>query len=208
MDKLKKHNFDAVSCRKEWNEFDNLLKTNLILEERKDVLPFFKDRPHLSTLIGNQYIASKTVKVDVFAHEFKIYNNFIADLIVGDSTKREYVLIEFEDGKPNSIFDNRQRNVPNWATRFEKGFSQLVDWMWKLDDMKTTNDFENNFGSRDAKFYGLIIIGKNMNLEQQEIKRLKWRLNNVVINSRHISCVSFDELKDDLDFNLKTYHHI
>ncbi len=207
MDKLKKHDFNAVNCREEWNKFDDLLKTKLILEERKDILPFFKDKPNLSLLIGEQYTSTKAIKMNVFAHEFKIHNNFIADLIVGDSIKREYVLIEFEDGRPNSIFDNRQRNVPNWATRFEKGFSQLIDWMWKLDDMRTSDDFENNFGGRDAKFRGLIVIGKNMNLEQQEIKRLKWRMDRVVINSQHIDCISFDDLRDDLNLGL-IYHKV
>ena len=51
MKNLKPHNFGAVNCRLEWNDFDDLLRTKKTLSERKDVLPFFKKRHDLSTLI-------------------------------------------------------------------------------------------------------------------------------------------------------------
>jgi hypothetical protein len=88
--------FDRAKCRTEWNQFSSLLSSKAELSERNDVLPFFKNRHHLSTLIGSYF--PKMAKADCFAHEFEIYGDFIADLIVGDSTEQRYVLVEFEDG--------------------------------------------------------------------------------------------------------------
>jgi hypothetical protein len=123
---------------------------------------------------------------------------------VGDFTSHNYLLVEFEDGTPYSIFTKTK----NWASRFEKAHSQLVDWLWKLDDMKSTSDFQTTFGSRDALFHCLIVIGKGMNLKQQEQNRLIWRTQKTLINSVSIHVVSFEELLTDCDKWLKRYYGV
>jgi hypothetical protein len=80
MKNLKTHLFDAKKCRQEWCEFDDLLKVKPRLEERRDVLPFFKERHNLSMLICNYF--PKLVEPNTFAHEYEIYGDFVADLIV------------------------------------------------------------------------------------------------------------------------------
>jgi hypothetical protein len=93
---LKTHLFDATQCRQEWYEFEDLLKSKSKLEERKDVLPFFKKRHDLSMLICNYF--PKVVEPNTFAHEYAIYGDFVADLVVGDSSRHRYLLVEFENG--------------------------------------------------------------------------------------------------------------
>ena len=151
-----------------------------MLNERLDVLPFFLKRHDLSILIScyfpNIKLANKC------AHEFEIYGDFIADLLVGNYTVNRYLLVEFEDGRPDSIFKSKaKRATPEWAPRFECAYSQIVDWLWKLEDMRSTLDFQNTFGDRRATFQGLIIIGKDMDLSLQEKDRLKWRLDRTKI---------------------------
>jgi hypothetical protein len=207
MKNLKPYNFNAVNCRLEWNDFDALLRTKQILSEREDVIPFFKKRHDLSTLICS-YIPN-IKKPDVFAHEFQINGDFVADLIVGDSKTHNYLLIEFEDGRPDSIFmQKKNKATPDWAKRFESAFSQLVDWLWRLEDMRSTSDFHNTFGSRRAKFQGLIVIGKDMQLSSQEIDRLNWRNDKIIVDSTAISCVSFNKLSEDCDYWLKNYYGV
>lgn len=146
---------------------------------------------------------------DHFAHEYEIDGDFVADLIVGDSKAHNYLLVEFENGAPDSIFNlNGRKATPNWARRIEGAYSQLTDWLWKLEDKRSTADFTNTFGDRRAKFHGLIVIGKNMNLSQQESDRLKWRMDRTMIDSSAVSVVSFDDLADDLDFWLTTRHGV
>ncbi|HEV3305730.1 MAG TPA: Shedu immune nuclease family protein [Candidatus Sulfotelmatobacter sp.] len=199
--------FDAKKGRKEWQELDSLLKGKAQLDESKDILPFFKNRSHLSSLAS--WYFPKLTNTDRIAHEYPIYTDFRADLIVGDSTTHNYVLVEFEDGRPDSIFKKKPtKATPEWAQRFECAFSQLVDWMWKLDDMRSTVDFEHAFGDRQASFHGLIVIGKGVSHTKQESSRLKWRLDKVAVNSNKIQTVTFEELRSDFDTWLKKYHNV
>lgn len=199
--------FNATQCRHEWNEFSTLLKSKPKLYERKDVLPFFKKRHHLSTLICNYF--PKIISADRFAHEFTIYGDFIADLVIGDSKKNRYVLVEFENGAPDSIFKTKgKKATPDWAPRFEGAYSQLVDWLWKLEDMRNTNDFRHTFGNSRATFQGLIVIGKDMALSPQEQDRLEWRMNKTVVDTNAISVVSFNQLEEDFDDWLTRFHRV
>lgn len=204
---LQKHEFNAQDCRKEWQVFNDLLKSKSILNERSDVLQFFKESQNLSILICNYFPNIK--KPDRLAHEYEIYGDFVADLVVGDSESHRYLLVEFENGAPDSVFKKKgSKSTPDWAPRFEGAYSQLVDWFWKLDDMRSTGDFQNSFGSRSAKFQGLIIIGKDMTLSLQEQDRLKWRIDKTMIDSTAISSVSFNELCIDLDYWLSNYYGV
>ncbi|MFM7440063.1 MAG: Shedu immune nuclease family protein [Snowella sp.] len=204
---LTKHSFDANNCRREWNELVQLLAQNQTLSEKKHILPFFKQRRALSIFISEFF--PKIKKPDFFAHEYEIYRDFIADLVIGDSTTHHYLLVEFEDGKPGSIFVKKgNKSTPDWSPRIEAAFSQLVDWLWKLEDMRSTADFQNTFGSRSATFEGLIIIGKDMNLAPQEIDRLKWRMDRTRIDSKGISCLSFNQLSEELNFYLTTRYNV
>ncbi len=207
MKNLAIHVFDPVVARAQWNDFSTLLTTKVTLSEQKDVLPFFKSRKDLSLLICNYFPNIK--KPDCFAHEFEIYGDFVADLIVGDSASRHYLLVEFESGEPNSVFKTKgKKATPDWAARFESAHSQLADWLWKLEDMRSTADFQNTFGGRRATFQALIVIGKGMQLSDQEVDRLKWRTTRTKIDSNTIECVSFEELSSDLNHWLSTYHGV
>lgn len=183
---LRNHDFNAANCRAEWNDFEVLLKSKPELSERDDVLPFFKQRRDLSLLICNYF--PKLKRPDSLAHEYEIYGDFVADLVVGDSSVHQYLLVEFENGAPDSIFKRKgTKATPDWSPRFEGAYSQLVDWLWKLEDMRGSRDFECKFGSNRAKFQGLIVIGKDMHLAPQEQDRLQWRMDRTMIDSNAIS---------------------
>lgn len=207
MKKLLAHTVNAKQGRAEWKDFESLLVTKKTLSESRDVLPFFKCRHDLSLLICNYFPKIKTP--DRLAHEYEIYGDFVADLVVGDSSVHHYLLVEFEDGRDDSVFTmKRTRATPVWAPRFEAAYSQLVDWLWKLEDMRSTAAFANTFGSRRATFQGLIVIGKDMALTPQEADRLKWRLDRTMIDSTPVLSVSFNELSADIDHWLRVYYGV
>lgn len=207
MKKLTTHSFDAGQCRAQWKELVALISSNSTLKENQDILPFFRSRHDLSMLISGYFPDIR--KADVFAHEYPIYGDFKADLIVGDSATHNYLLVEFEDGNGESIFRKKgAKATPDWSSRFEGAFSQLVDWLWKLEDMRSTNHFQVTFGDRHANFQGLIVIGKDMALDAQEASRLKWRTNKVMVDSKPIASVSYNDLSVDLDFWLGKYYGV
>ncbi len=181
----------------EWNELHTLLLTKPTLSEQRDVLPYFKSRPNLSLLLGTY--ASRMMRPNCLAYEYILDGDFRADLIVGDSSARNYLLVEFEDGTPDGVFTKkRHKRTPDWSARFERAHSQVVDWLWKLDDLRHTATFAATFGGRDARFEGFIVIGKGMNLASQEQQRLQWRNRRTIIDSSPLCSVSFEELERDI----------
>jgi hypothetical protein len=196
--------FNPDGCRAELDDLAALLRIPGPLKERDDVLPFFKKRPDLSMLIS-LYLPD-LIDADVLAHEFGLSGKFCADLVVGDTARGQYLLVEFEDGTPDGPFQRRGKKcTPEWHPRFEHAFSQLVDWYWLLEDQRSTQDFASVFG-RSAQFHGLIVIGKGVALAPAETSRLAWRKRKVVVDSHWVSCVTFDQLHDDLDSKLKLYY--
>lgn len=206
MKRLLTQKIDAAKARRQHSEYIDLCTQNLTLSERTHVLPFFGSRPDLCRLFAQYIPAIKNA--DCFATEFKIYGDFVADLIVGDFVNGKYLLVEFEDGMPSSVFTPSAKTAPNWATRLEHAFSQIVDWLWKLEDMRVTNDFEHVFGRRNVTFTGLIVIGKNMTLSAQEESRLKWRQDKVLIDSKGVSIIAYDDFLRDADHWLTFIHRV
>jgi Domain of unknown function (DUF4263) len=67
--------------------------------------------------------------------------------VLGNKNKSTFCVVEFEDGKLNSIFRKfANKSMTEWSPRFEHGFSQLVDWFCTLDDFKKTERFARDFG--------------------------------------------------------------
>jgi len=192
---FEKISFDAAQCRAEAQELRVLLAGNPVLEERKDILPFFKQRKHLSAFLGLYH--PEIVRYDLVAHELPLFGDFVCDLVAGDSKNKAYTFIEFEDATIDSIFI-KKKATPDWSPRFERGFSQLVDWFFKLHDQSNTVEFEEKFGSRTIRHIGLLVVGRTETLSKREYERLRWRQEHVLINSKQIHCKTFDQLCDDI----------
>jgi Domain of unknown function (DUF4263) len=176
-----------------------------VLEEQKHILPFFRQHRNIAALIGHLY--SDCVRIDRIAYEFDIFGDHAADLVVGDASRRNYSFIEFEDAAPDSIFRREgKKDTLAWGPRFERGYSQIMDWFWKLDDLSRTDTLRHRFeDARTIRYHGLLVIGRTPHLEPLERARLSWRRDRVVVDSKHIYCVTFDELRDDLRDKLRLF---
>jgi len=65
---------DVNLCKKELDEFSNLLRQTKQLKEQEHVLPFFKQRRHLSGFVGTlvPYIAPP----NKLAYEYELFGDF------------------------------------------------------------------------------------------------------------------------------------
>ncbi|MDB9474170.1 MAG: Shedu immune nuclease family protein [Dolichospermum sp.] len=200
---LDSFNLDIKKCLFELEEFENLLLNNKELKESKDILPFFKQRLHLSAFIG--FYVPQIIRFNQIKHEFTFFGDFRADLAIGDSVNNTYCFIEFEDATEDSIFVEKGRSTSDWSPRFEHGFSQIIDWFWKIDDFKNTSLARSIFGSENIEFYGILVIGRDDFLSEVDKTRLKWRLNKVLVDSRKVICITFDQLARDMRDRLSLY---
>lgn len=204
---LDSFNLDIKKCLVELEEFEKLLLNNKELKESKDILPFFKQRLHLSAFIG--FYVPQIIRFNQIKHEFTFFGDFLADLAIGDSVNNIYCFIEFEDATKNSIFVNKKgKTTSEWSPRFEHGFSQIIDWFWRIDDYKNTAQFRSIFGSENIEYLGIIVIGRDEFLSELEKARLKWYLNKVVVDSRQVFCKTFDQLARDTRNRLSRYPKI
>lgn len=197
MKEFERFEFDPSACSCELDEFCDLLRCREHLKENEHIVPFFESHKHLSAFLGSHipYVAS----FDRLAYQYSLFGDFTCDLVVGDSTQGCYCFVEFEDASPTSIFRSvPNRATPEWSPRFERGFSQIVDWFWKLDDMKNTLDYRNRFEKDDILYYGMLIIGRSNSMNAKQENRLRWRLSRVLVDSRQIFCLTFDQLCDTL----------
>jgi hypothetical protein len=192
---------DKTRCRKELAELRQWLAQHPILDEKRQILPFFRQRRQLAALVAS--CAGDLKDYDRIAFEYPLFGDFTCDLVVGHSARGAYCLIEFEDAGPVSLFIKRGKRVTrHWSPRFEHGCSQIIDWFHKLDDLRRSDDLVARFGGRSVKFSGVLVIGRDQHLHPGELERLEWRRTNVIVASRRIECVTFDELARDLQDRL------
>jgi ketosteroid isomerase-like protein len=92
-----------------------------------------------------------------------------------------------------------------WSPRFDHGYSQVIDWFYKLDVMTDTADMESRLGKRSVDYTGVLIVGRDHHKDAGEPLRLRWRHERTIVNSKRIVCVTYDQLLDDLTFRLDLY---
>ncbi len=194
--KLTPWRFDPMACRTDLDDFKRFLAAKPELSERGDISPFFRAHPHLSAFLGS-YNPNVTT-YDRLAVEVGLFGQFAADVVAGDRHNRAYCFVEFEDGQSNSIFVNRGRQTTDWAPRFDHANSQIIDWLWLLDDQSHTAAFEEQFGQWPIDVTALLVAGRDSGVSATDRRRLQWRRKHVVVNSHHIYCCTFDDLLRDL----------
>ncbi|RDU38683.1 DUF4263 domain-containing protein [Neobacillus piezotolerans] len=193
--------FDPQKVQEELELFGKLLAENPELDEKKHILPFFNKNINLSNFIG--IIDANMNFPNKYAFEFDIFGDFKSDLVIGDSTNNNYLFIEFENAKSNSIFKkNGNKATLEWSYRFEHGYSQIIDWFWKLNDFRQSGSFRTIYGSDLSNFNGLLVIGRTAFIAPLEQQRLNWRKNYVQVNSKSILCMTYDELYEILKIKL------
>lgn len=198
------HSLSIKDCVNELAEFEALLASKAELKEREEILPFFRKSLNLAAFLGT-YIPD-IANPDRVANEYDIFGDFACDLAVGDSESKNFLLVEFEDARCESLFTkNGAKSTPEWAPRLEHGFSQVLDWFWKVSDMEKSDDYENRFGARHVAIHGLVVVGREQTLQPREKNRLRWRQDHTIINSKKVSVITFDQLAHDLRYRLSRY---
>lgn len=185
--------FDAAQCRKGLDALRKLLATKKELTESKDIQPLFKKFPQLAAFLGTR--VPGLLDADRLAFEFGVFGDFTADLVIGNSERKVFCAVEFEDARPTSALRKVQgRAQKEWGPRLEHGFGQLVDWFFTFDDHKNSAAITQLFGEGHVEFSGMLLVGRSADLTDHDRQRLRWRSDRVAINTHKILCYTYDEL--------------
>jgi len=191
-------------CKKEIGELATLLSAHPKLKERDHLLPFFKQRRHLSAFIGTLITGMCPNKI---AYEYDLLGDFHADLVIGDTETNVFVFVEFQTGISNIFRKKASKHTPEWSSEFEAGFSQLIDWFWTLDRMKQDavkykGIFHPNH-DEPTTIWPMLIGCRGNGLDYREKMRLRWRTHKVLIDSRTVFSLTYDLLCQELDKRIK-----
>lgn len=104
---------DLPTVAEEIRELQDLLDTSASLRENDDLLPFFRARPQLTAWLGT--VNADLIRPDVIAYEYRIFGRYRADILVGDVERGRFALIELEDARADSIFEDKNRNSSYWS---------------------------------------------------------------------------------------------
>jgi hypothetical protein len=170
---------DLNALSSELDDLEGFLSSQTHLKEREQVSPFSKARPNLCAALGR--VNSAVESPDRLATELDLFGDFVCDVAAGDSEANAYTLVEFEDARKHSVFTRlaEGKTIKRWSPRFEHGFSQLVDWAWRISaESGTTAAFQRIFGNSDSSIHFLLIVGRDADLSKDDLVRLRWRANH------------------------------
>jgi hypothetical protein len=190
---------EKKQLRKELDELNSLLAQKSEIGET-ELLDFFKVRAQLILLMG------RVVGVDApqkYNNELPLIGKFRSDFVVTNDSQSNYSFIEFEDAKENSIFNktkNKKTSVYPWASRFEHGYSQVIDWYLHLSVNNQTQNMKAEFGAYKISYSGALIIGRKKSLSRGDCnERFEQRVEKSLIDSKHITCYTFDDLYEAME---------
>jgi hypothetical protein len=193
------HALDPAGLTVELDALKTLLGSKTHLKERAEITPFFKARKNLCAALSLMNAAVEAP--NRVAHELDLFGDFVCDVASGDSEANAYTLVEFEDAKEHSVFSRLEpgKTVWRWSPRFERGFSQLVDWAWRLSTESTSSDaFRRIFGNSHPTVHLLLIVGRDSDLAKDDFDRLRWRANHTALGAVRVSCYTFDQVLTSL----------
>jgi hypothetical protein len=194
------HTFDQAVCRQQVQELKTLLDSSADIGEAA-FHDFFESRTHLRALIGRWNPA--LLSLDRLAWQYPIFGDFRCDFAIGDWNRKAYTFVEFEDARPNSLFVKQgEKATRAWSPRFDSGYSQIIDWFYKLQVMTDTPDMEAKFGKRAIRYVGVLIAGRDQHFQAGERLRHEWRHAHVIVNSKQIFCLTYDQLLEDLQYRV------
>jgi len=177
------------------------------LGEASDILPFLDANEHLCALMGTYNPNIVEYKNISIAREFSIFGDHKADLVIGDTRNNEFCFIEFEDAKSASIFKTTgTKATPDWSSRYNHGFSQLIDWILRIENNKGNAAYAGRFQSTSIHYNMLLVIGRDRDLVAPSLReRFDWRSDCVVVASKKVHCITYDKLYADLSTRLKIF---
>lgn len=188
---------DASELLAEIEAFRRFLSSNR-RAERAEFLPFFAGRKQLCAQLAT--LLDRVSFGNCVATEMSLWGDFKCDLVSGNPNDRGFILVEFEDASPTSLFrpiKGRKNNC--WGSRVEAGLSQVIDWLFRIDGEGSSDRMERDFGVRHFTKMGIVVVGRSAEVSPYDRARLEWRSENTVVAGAKVVILTYDDLLQWLD---------
>jgi hypothetical protein len=203
---LSNHIIDFSKAEGELDEYKEWIDTNIEFDESR-VVSELKHRIDLCLLIQ---LAAGKGHPDCYKHEFTIQGALRADLVVGSTTAKHFVLVEFESGEKGSIFNQKKGTalLRDWSNRLERAFSQVSDWSWAKNDNQKSDLYRGAFGMDHMTETYLIVCGRSRYLDAIDQSRLHWRSEKTLMASCPIRFWTYDDLHENCSDTLSAFRAV
>jgi hypothetical protein len=195
---FEKIRFDARQAAAELDSFKAWLSARSHFSER-EVVAEITSRRQMVCLLGYTILMPPP---DLIKFEFQVKGLFRADLVIGNDKSRKFVLVEFEDGKEDSLFKGGTKSYRYWSPRLEHGFGQVLDWGWAKHTHPGDAVFTNSFGGRVLDDCYVVVCGRNPRPGSLEEERFDFRRTRLALNGVPLQLYTYDNLIDAMDDNL------
>ena len=190
--------FSAAQAAAELASFKTWMSEHTYFVE-KEVVAQVTARRQMACLLGYTILMPAP---DLIKFEFGVKGLFRADLVIGNDKSRKFVLVEFEDGKQDSLFRGGTRSYRYWSPRLEHGFGQVLDWGWAKHTHPNDVAFTNSFGGKVLDDCYAVICGRNPTPGSLEDERFDFRRTRLHLSGVPLQLYTYDNMIDAMDDNL------
>jgi hypothetical protein len=168
MSQLQAHRLSVAAARRELSVFSEFLKANAAFAER-EVVRLLRESPNLTVLIGT--LGRGMALADAFKYEFRIQGLVSADLVLRSRARERVFFVEFEGGRPASIFGRTGTSqLREWSREIEHATSQIIDWSWALSDAARSRVLSENLGAGPLNVEYLVVCGRDASLDSELLR--------------------------------------
>ena len=190
--------FDASQAAAELASFRSWIAERPWFPE-KAVVAEIAARRQMACLLGYTILMPAP---DLIKFEFEVKGLFRADLVVGNGKSRKFVLVEFEDGKEDSLFRGGTRKYRYWSPRLEHGFGQVLDWGWAKHTHPGDVAFTNSFGGKVLDDCYVVVCGRNPKPGSLDEERFDFRRTRLHLSGVLLQLYTYNNLLDAMGDNL------
>lgn len=124
-------------------ELGRWLAARTTFQEVRDVMPELVRRRFFCAAIGVTF-GEKIYNPDRLSFELSLGGNYFPDLVIGDATTKDLVLVESEGAERHQIYSRQKsgEQYPDFSPKFRVGFFQLLDWIHRLKDASQENKLD------------------------------------------------------------------
>lgn len=192
--------FSLSTAETELTSFKGWLTSKTFVGER-EVVAEVRSRRNMCCLLAS---VGGMPAPDLIKFELTLQGLFRTDLAFGNDATRQFVLIEFEDAREDSIFSGGKNQYRYWSRRLDHGVGQVVDWAWLRADNPNAIVLTNAFGGNISDSTYVVVCGRDASLaDEMERRRFEFRRYKMNVEGTPLQILTYDGMVRTMERQLE-----